>query len=87
MGSTRLPTLATLVACAIGCAVHLHALPAPPQLDAARGRVHALRTELSARWRCDVATRRALLSDGDAQELYDDVQASCPAARDPTPGS
>jgi hypothetical protein len=83
MASTRLPMLATLVACALGCAAHLHALPAPPMLDAARARVQALRLDLTGRWRCDVATRRALLPDGDEQELYADVQASCPAARDP----
>ena len=83
MPATRLPTLATLVACAIGGAVHLHALPAPPMPGAIRERAQALRADLNGRWRCDAATRRALLSDGDDQELYNDVQASCPAARDP----
>jgi hypothetical protein len=82
MASTRLPTLATLVACAIGCAVHLHALPAPQLPGPVRERVQALRGDLTGSWRCDAATRRALLSDGDDQELYEDVQASCPAARD-----
>ena len=86
MSSTRLPMLATLVAWAIGCAVHLHALPAPPMLDAARARVQALRSDLTGRWRCDVATPRALLSDGDERELYADVQASCPPAQDPDLG-
>jgi hypothetical protein len=83
MAATRLPTLATLVACAIGCAVHLHALPAAPLPGPVRERVQALRADLTGRWRCDAATRRALLSAGDDQELYDDVQASCPGAPDP----
>jgi hypothetical protein len=52
-------------------------------LDAARERVDALRSELVPRWRWDTATRRALLTDGDAERLYDDVQAACPAAGHP----
>jgi hypothetical protein len=84
MASTRLPTLATLVACAIGCAAHLHLLPSVPVPDAARSRVQELRDDLEGRWRCDVATRRALLLDGDEEQLYADTQASCPAAADPT---
>jgi hypothetical protein len=69
-----------LMVCALGCAGHLHAIPPVPGLDAARERV---RSDLAPRWRCDTATRRALLTDGDAERLYDDVQATCPAARDP----
>jgi hypothetical protein len=74
-----------LMVCALGWAGHLHALPpAPaPGLGAARERVDAVRSDLAPRWRCDTATRRALLTDGDAERLYDDVQAVCPAARDP----
>jgi hypothetical protein len=74
-----------LVVCALGCAGHLHAIPLAlaPGLDAVRERVDAGRSELAPRWRCDTATRRALLTDGDAERLYDDVQAACPAAGDP----
>jgi hypothetical protein len=61
----------------------LHAIPAPPGLDAAGERVNSLRSDVAPRWRCDTATRRALLTDGDAERSYDDVQAACPAARDP----
>jgi hypothetical protein len=45
--------------------------------------VAELRLELAGRWRCDTATRRALLSDGDAEQLHAGVQAACPAAVDP----
>jgi hypothetical protein len=86
MASTRLPTLATLVACALGCAAHLHALPSLTVADAARAAVRDLRGDLTGRWLCDVATRRALLSDGDEAHLYADVQQSCPAAADPDRG-
>jgi hypothetical protein len=74
-----------LMVCALGCAGHLHAIPPVPVpgLDAARERVDAVRSDLAPRWRCDTATRRALLTDGDAERLYDDVQATCPAVRDP----
>ena len=72
-----------LMVCALGCAGHLHAILAPPGLDDARERVDSLRSDLVPRWRCDTATRRALLTDGDAERLYEDVQAACPAARDP----
>ena len=34
-----------------------------------------LRAELDGRWRCDTATRRALLTDADAERLLDDVAA------------
>jgi hypothetical protein len=54
-----------------------------PGVDAARERVDALRSDLASRWRCDTATRRALLTDGGAQGLYEDVQAACRAAGDP----
>jgi hypothetical protein len=83
MASTRLPMLATLVACALGCAAHLHLLTPPPVPAAVRARVQELRDDLDVRWRCDTATRRALLSDGDAERLYADTQASCPGAADP----
>jgi hypothetical protein len=86
MASTRLPMLATLVACALGCAAHLHLLPSTPIGDAQRAAVQRVRAELAGRWRCDVATRRALLSDGDDVQLYADVEASCPAAADPAVG-
>ena len=72
-----------LMVCALGCAGHLHAIPPAPGLDAARERVDAVRSGLAPRWRCDTATRRALLTDGDAERLYHDVQATCPAVRDP----
>jgi hypothetical protein len=52
---------------------------------AAREQIDAVRSDLAPRWRCDTATRQALLTDGDAERLYDDVQAACPAARDPLP--
>jgi hypothetical protein len=42
-----------------------------------------LRAEVAGRWRCDTATRRALLTDGDAERLYADVQASCPTVVEP----
>ena len=77
------PSVVVLMVCALGCAGHLHAIPPVPGLDAARERVDAVRSDLTPRWRCDTATRRALLNDGAAERLYDDVQAACPAARDP----
>jgi hypothetical protein len=81
------PSVVVLMVCALGCAGHLHAIPPVPVpvpgLDAARDRVDAVRSDLTPRWRCDTATRRALLTDGAAERLYDDVQAACPAARDP----
>jgi len=77
------PSMMVLMVCALGCAGHLDAIPPAPGLDAARERVGAVRSALAPRWRCDTATRRALLTDGDAERLYDDVQAACPAARDP----
>jgi hypothetical protein len=80
---TLKPSVMVLMVCALGCAGHLHAVPTPPGLDAARERVDGLRSDLVPRWRCDAATRRALLTDGDAERLYEDVQAACPAARDP----
>ena len=58
-------------------------MPTPPGLAAARDRVDAVRSDLAPRWRCDTVTRRALLTDDDAERLYQDVQAACPAARDP----
>jgi hypothetical protein len=69
-----------LMVCALGRAGHLHAIPPAPE---ARERVDAVGSDLAPRWRCDTATRRALLTDGDAERLYDDVQAACPAAPDP----
>jgi hypothetical protein len=45
--------------------------------------VHELRADLAGRWRCDTATRRALVTDGDAEGLLSDVAAACPAAADP----
>jgi hypothetical protein len=72
-----------LLVCALGWAGHMHALPRAPRLDAARERVDAVRSSLAPRWACDTATRRGLLTDGDAERLYDDVQAACPAAHDP----
>jgi hypothetical protein len=80
---TLKPSVMVLMVCALGGAGHLHAIPPPPGVDAARERVDALRSELVPRWRCDTATRRALPTDGDAERLYDDVQAACPAASDP----
>jgi hypothetical protein len=56
-------------------------LPSVPSPAAVRD----VRGDLSARWACDVATRRALLSDGDAERLYAGAQAACPPA--PGPGS
>jgi hypothetical protein len=75
--------LVVLMVCALGWAGHLHALPAPPGLRAAGERVDAVRSDLAPRWRCDTATRRALLTDGDAERLYEGVQAACPSARHP----
>jgi hypothetical protein len=72
-----------LLVCALGGAGHLHTLPQVAAFDAARARVVQLRAEVAGRWRCDTATRRALLTDGDAQQLYTDVQEACPAAADP----
>jgi hypothetical protein len=76
---TLKPSLMVLLVCAVGGAGHLHA----PGLDAARARVVQLRAEVAGRWRCDTATRRALLTEGDAEWLYTDVQEACPAAADP----
>ena len=41
------------------------------------------RAEVAGRWRCDTATRRALLTDGDGERLYEDVQAVCPGVVEP----
>jgi hypothetical protein len=80
---TLKPSVMVLLVCALGGAGQLRVLPAVPGLDAARSHVDELRLELAGRWRCDTATRRALLTDGDAERLYADVQAACPAAADP----
>jgi hypothetical protein len=77
------PSLVVLMVYALGGAGHLHAMPQVGGLDGARARVHDLRDDLAGRWRCDTATRRALLTDADAERLYEDVQAACPAALDP----
>jgi hypothetical protein len=77
------PSLVVLMVCVLGGAGHLHAIPPPPGLDAAREGVDSLRSEVAGRWRCDTATRRALLADADAERLYADVQAACPVAGDP----
>jgi hypothetical protein len=60
------PSVMVLMACALGCAGHLHAMPHLAALDGVHARVDALRADLAGRWRCDTATRRALLTDGDA---------------------
>ena len=86
MAVTLKPSVMVLMVCALGCAGHLHAIPPPPGVAAARERVNALRADLVPRWRCDTATRRALVTDGDAERLYDDVQAACPAAAEPLAG-
>jgi hypothetical protein len=84
VGGVRIkPSAAALLVCAFGGLGHAGVLPRVPTPAAVR----AFRGDLSARWACDVATRRALLSDGDAERLYADAQAACPAARDPLPGS
>ena len=80
---TLKPSLMVLLVCAVGGAGHLHAPPHVAVLDAARARVVQLRADVAGRWRCDTATRRALLTDGDAERLYTDVQEACPAAADP----
>jgi hypothetical protein len=80
---TLKPSVMVLLICALAGAGQLHVLPAVPGLDGARSKVDELRLELAGRWRCDTATRRALLTDGDAQRLYADVQVACPAAADP----
>jgi hypothetical protein len=80
---TLKPSVMVLLICALAGAGQLHVLPAVPGLDGARSKVDELRLELAGRWRCDTATRRALLTDGDAERLYADVQAACPAAADP----
>jgi hypothetical protein len=72
-----------LLVCAAGAAADLHALPHVSALDGARSRVVELRADLAGRWRCDTATRRALLTDGDAERLLEDAAAACPAAADP----
>jgi hypothetical protein len=72
-----------LLVCAVGGAGHLHALPHVAALDGVRSRVGELHVDLAGRWRCDTATRRALLTDGDLERLYADAQAACPAAPDP----
>jgi hypothetical protein len=80
---TLKPSLMVVLVCAVGWAGHLHALPHVSALDGARSRVADLRADLAGRWRCDTATRRALLTDGDAERLLADAQAACPAAPDP----
>jgi hypothetical protein len=80
---TLKPSVMVLLICALAGAGQLHVLPAVPGLDGARSKVDELQLELAGRWRCDTATRRALLTDGDAERLYADVQAACPAAADP----
>jgi hypothetical protein len=80
---TLKPSLMVLLVCAVGWAGHQHALPHVSALDGVRSRVADLRVDLAGRWRCDTATRRALLTDGDAEQLLGDAQAACPAAPDP----
>jgi hypothetical protein len=70
---TLKPSVMVLLICALAGAGQLHVLPAVPGLDGARSKVDALRLEIAGRWRCDTATRRALLTDGDAERLYADV--------------
>jgi hypothetical protein len=86
MSSTRLPLLATLVACALGCAGHLHLIGPMPGSRLLHADAQRVRSDLTGRWRCDVATRRALLGEGDDEELYAGAQESCPAAADPVGG-
>jgi hypothetical protein len=83
MSSTRLPLLATLVACALGAAGHLHLIGPMPGSAALHANVERVRGDVAGRWRCDVATRRALLGDGDDEQLYEGVEQSCPALADP----
>jgi hypothetical protein len=80
---TLKPSVMALLVCAVGGAGHVRALPPVPGLDAPRSRMRELRAELAGRWRCDTATRRALLTDGNAERLYADAGAACPAAADP----
>jgi hypothetical protein len=80
----NLRAIATIVVCAAGCLSHLHLLPSVRPPDAVRARVQALRADLTWRWRCDTATRRALLLDGDAERLYADVEAACPIIAAPS---
>jgi hypothetical protein len=80
---TLKPSVMVLVVCALGGAGHLHALPHLSALDAVQARVAQVRAEVAGRWRCDTATRRALLTDGDAEGLYAGVQAACPAVVEP----
>jgi hypothetical protein len=80
---TLKPSVMVLLVCAVGWAGHLHALPHVSALDGARSRVADLRADLAGRWRCDTATRRALLTDADAERLLADVAAACPAVADP----
>ena len=77
------PSVMVLMVCALGAAGHLHALPPVPGSAAVHRGVDAVRLDLAGRWRCDTATRRALLNDADAERAYEDVQAACPAAGDP----
>jgi hypothetical protein len=80
---TLKPSVMVLVVCALGGAGHIHALPHVSALDAARARVDDVRADVAGRWRCDTATRRALLTDGDAERLYGEVQAACPGVVEP----
>jgi len=80
---TLKPSVMVLVVCALGGAGHLHALPHVSALDAVQARVAQVRAEVAGRWRCDTATRRALLTDGDGERLYEDVQAVCPGVVEP----
>jgi hypothetical protein len=80
---TLKPSLMVLLVCAVGAAGDLHVLPHVSALAGARARVAELRADLDGRWRCDTATRRALVTDGDAESLLSDVAAACPAAPAP----
>jgi hypothetical protein len=80
---TLKPSLMVLLVCAVGAAGDLHALPRISALDGARARVAELRADLDGRRRCATATRRALVTDGDAERLLSDVAATCPAVADP----
>jgi hypothetical protein len=83
MSSTRLPLLAD----ARRVRARRCRTPAPDRPEPGSAAVHAqvqrVRGDLAGRWTCDVATRRALLTDGDDEQLYEDVQQACPAAADP----
>jgi hypothetical protein len=84
----RSPAALLLCACLAGWLLSAGGPVSPPaavseRLAPMRERVHAFGADLEARWRCDIATRRAF-ADG-SEEAVALAERWCPSAGDPLP--